>query len=94
MNCRKYYHVYIDESTEETKIISKNNKNKYPEKMKLIIDTEIDSFKGLFANFSFAYKINIVKCKRKKIFDMSKMFARCEELKEVDISNLYTNKCD
>ena len=85
-----YYHVYLDESNEETKILSNIKKNYYS-KMKLIIDAEIESFKELFANFSFASKINIVRCKRKNIFDMSKMFSGCEELREVDLSNIYMN---
>ena len=84
-----YSHVYIEEKKEELTIDS--IKGITTNKIKLILDAELESFKELFYNYDFISEINFVKCKRRNIVDLSKMFSGCRSLKSLNISELYTN---
>mgnify|MGYP007102003155 FL=1 len=73
---KSYYHIYFNDSQEE---IKKNNFNKEDNisKIKIIIDTEIISFKNLFSNCTCIEQINFIKFNRRNIIDMSYMFYNC-----------------
>ena len=86
---KEYYHVYFNG---ETKEINKNyfTKEDNVTKIKLIIDYEISSLKGLFNKCECIKKIKFIKFNRKNIIDMSWMFSGCYSLKEIDLTNFNT----
>ena len=81
-----YYHIYISNRKEETKINKINLKEKI-KKIKVKIDYQITSFNGLFKNCSFIKYIYFKKFSRNNITDMSYMFAGCTSLKKLYFSN-------
>ena len=69
----KYYHIYINDNSEEIKrdyITQKDNANK----IKVVIDYEIKNLFGLFHNITFIKKINFVKFRRNDIKNMMYIF--------------------
>ena len=87
---RIYYHIYFDNNKEEIKRkhIEKNEKI---ELIKIIIDHQIKSFKGLFEDCVCIQSINFKKFFRNDITNMEAMFARCGLLKELNLNNFNTN---
>ena len=86
----KFFHFYYNDDTEEV------NKKEFFEflvipksvtKMKIIIDSHIKSFVGLFKGCSIE-RINFIKFKRNNIYDMSEMFYECKQLKKLILSIL------
>ena len=77
----KYYHIYLNNNKEEIKM---NNINKYEEIkiIKIIIDYQVKSFKGLFGSCDCIESIYFKKFYRNNITNMSGMFCRCSSLKE------------
>ena len=76
---RKYYHIYFDNSNEEIK----RNYLKEKEiinKIKIIIDYQVKSFKELFDHCEYINSIFLKKFYRINITDMSKMFYKCSSL--------------
>ena len=61
-------------------------------RIRIIIDNEIKSLKGLFKNCECLEEINIIKCKRKDINDMSEIFYGCKNLNKLNLLNLKTDK--
>ena len=83
-----YYHIYFDNSKEETK---RNylNENEKVEIIRIIINHQITSLAHLF----YGCKINSITFKkfiRTNIIDMNCMFYGCELLKEINFSNFNT----
>ena len=76
----RYYHIYLDDDKEIT-INDIIKENKSVSDIKLVIDYDIKSFKELFYSYDFIYKIDFIKCKRKDITDLSRMFYGCKALK-------------
>ena len=78
----KYYHIYLNNDKEEAK---RNNTNKKEnvEKLKLIIDYQIKSFKGFFKNCKYIENISFIKFYRNNINNMRAMFFGCSSLKEI-----------
>ena len=70
---KPYYHIYFNDNENEVK---KNifKKEENITKIKIIIDNEIYSLKGLFSNCICIKKIAFIKFSRKNIIDMSYMF--------------------
>jgi surface protein len=89
-NDKKYYHIYFNDNEEE---IKRNylNKNENVSKIKIIIDYQIKSFKGLFKNCGCIEYIYFKKFIRNNINNMSYMFFECSSLKELNLSNFKTN---
>ena len=87
---KEYYHIYLGNSNEEIKKcnLEKNEKVKM---IKIIIDYQVKSFKGLFDNCNYISKIFFNKFYRINITDMSEMFYGCLSLKELNLSNFNTN---
>ena len=86
----KYYHIYFNNNKEE---IKRNylNENDNAEKLKIIIDYQIKSFKGLFAYCRDIKYFYFKKFYRNNITDMGRMFNGCSSLKELNLSNFNTN---
>ena len=89
---KPYIHLYANDNyNTEFKSYKLKDENNIS-KIKIIIDNEIKSFKGLFKNCECLKKINIIKCNRKDIIDMSEMFYGCQNLIILNLLNLKTNK--
>jgi surface protein len=89
-NYKSYYHIYFNESKEETK-------NKYfifvsegVTKIRIIIDYQVNSLKGLFSECECIESINFKKFSKDNIIDMSYMFFECSSLKELNLSKINT----
>ena len=87
---KSYYHIYFDDNRTEINKCYLTKKDKV-QKIKLIIDCEVKSLKGLFKDCDCIQKINIIKCNRKDIKDMSQLFLGCVSLEELNLSNLNTH---
>ena len=87
---KKYYHVYFDNSNKESKRILFEYMGKV-KIIKIIIDHQVKSFKGLFKNCNCINSIFFKKFYRNNITDMSEMFYGCYSLKELNLSNFNTN---
>ena len=73
---KEYFHIYFDNSNEEIK----RNKLNYNEKVKMIkivIEHQVNSFKGLFYYCNSINSISFKKFYRNNITDMSYMFSGC-----------------
>ena len=85
-----YFHIYFNNDKEEAK---RNNlfENEKVEKIKVIIEREINSLNSLFFKCDIVKKIKFIKFNRKDITNMSHMFYRCTSLEELDISKINTD---
>ena len=83
-NEKRYYHIYFDNANEEIKrnFLNQNEKIKM---IKIIIDYQVNSFKGLFDNCQCINSINFKK------FHRINMFSRCSSLQKINLSNFNTN---
>ena len=70
---RLYIHIYINDDIRE-KFGSIIEHNDTIQKIKIVIDIEIKSLRGLFNNFDNIKHIKCTKFNRKDIFNMSRMF--------------------
>ena len=89
-NDKEYYHIYFDNSNEEIKrnYLEKNEKVKL---IKIIIDYQVKTFKGLFFYCNSINSIYFKKFYRNNITDMNNMFSYCSSLKELNLSNFNNN---
>ena len=85
-----YFHFYFDDNEKEIKKHTLNDEDKV-NKIKVIIDHEVKSFKKLFYLCYKNKKITFKKFYRNNIKDMSYMFGECQGLIELDLSNFNTN---
>ena len=84
-----YYHIYFNDSIEETKR-NKLNENDDIWKIKVVIDRQMTTYFNLFKDCN---NIKSVKFKIFPLFDIYKldhMFSRCSSLIEVDLSKFKT----
>jgi len=88
---RSSYHIYFNDSTIETKRTDLT-RNDDVSKIKIILDYEFKSFKGLFSDCKNCEKIIFKKINRRDIKDMSNMFKYCNSLRELNISLFNTEK--
>ena len=87
-----YYHIFFDNSTEETKETKLNiNDNAKVKVARIIIDYQVKSFKALFSYCNCIRAINFKKFFRTNITNMSGMFSYCYSLREINLSNFNTN---
>ena len=86
----KFYHIYFNNNKDETKRNHFNKDDKI-NKINIIIDYQIKSFKGLFYGCECIESINFKKFARNNINDMSFMFCNCSNLKEIVFSNFNTD---
>ena len=87
---KEYYHIYFDNSNEEIKrnYLEKNEKVKL---IKIIIDYQVKTFKGLFFYCNSINSIYFKKFYRNNITDMNNIFSYCSSLKELNLSNFNNN---
>ena len=85
----EYYHIYFDDKKEEIKTNDLTRKDKV-NKIKIVIDYQVESFKELFADCYRIESIHFKKFHRININDMGLMFYRCSTLKEINFSNFNT----
>ena len=87
---KEYYHIYFDNSNEEIKRNYLDFDEKV-EKIKIIIDHQVKSLKGLFFRSKRVGSINFKRFYRTNITDMSFMFGHCSLLNELNLSNFHTD---
>ena len=85
-----YYHIYFDNSNQEIKRTYFEEEENVST-IKIIIDSQIKSFKELFKDSKSISSISFKKFYRINITNMSGMFAYCSSLKELNLSNFNTN---
>ena len=90
---KKCYQIYFYNNQNDRQLTNRNFINLIDNitKIKVIIDKEIKSFKGLFKDCRVIKKINFIKFNRKDITDMSDMFNGCLSLEELNLSNFKTD---
>ena len=86
---KEYYHIYFDNSNKEIKRNYLNKEDKV-NKIKIIMDYQVKSFKKLFFGCTCVESIYFKKFYRNNITDMSYMFSECSALKELNLSNFNT----
>ena len=89
-NDKSYIHIYIDNNKSEVNDNYIENKDNIT-KIKIKIDFEKKSLKGLFKNCDRIQEINFIKFNRKDIIDISEMFYECKSLIKLNLLNLKTN---
>ena len=82
-------HIFFNDEIIEKKrnIIYEGEK---VDKIRIDIEANDTSLKGLFKDCKSIEKINFIKFRKKEIIDMSYMFYGCTSLKEANLSNLIT----
>ena len=83
-------HIYFNEGKEEIKrdYITKDDKVK---KIKIIIEYNVKSLRGLFTFCDCIEEVNFINFKRDDIIDMREMFAFCKSLSKINLENVKTN---
>ena len=89
-NDKSYIHIYVDNNKSEVNDNYIENKDNIT-KIKIKIDFEKKSLKGLFKNCDYIQEINFIKFNRKDIIDISEMFYECKSLIKLNLLNLKTN---
>ena len=84
-----YFHIYFNDSKEEIKRIYLKE-NEEVKTIRILIDYNINSFKGLFVNCRCIESIYFKSFYRNNINDMSQMFEGCSSLKKVNLSKFNT----
>ena len=86
---KSYFHIYPNNSNIE---IKRNyiTKNDHIDKIRVIIDLKMNSFRDLFKRCYCLKEINFTKCYQKDINDMSYLFCGCSNLIKYDISKIDT----
>ena len=89
---KPFIHIYINDNYLKKFKNCRLKSNDKISQIKILIDNEIKSFKRLFKNCECLEKININKCNRKDIINMSEMFYGCINIININLSNLKTDK--
>ena len=76
---KPYIHIYFNKDKNEYVSYLSDNKELIFE-INIVIDFEVKSLKGFFKNWKGLKEVNIIKCNRKDIIDMSEMFYECKYL--------------
>ena len=89
-NKRQYFHIYFDNNIIEERrtYITENDR---VNRIRVIIENEINSFAKLFWLCKCIKRINFVKCDNKKITNLDSIFMHCLFLTDIDISKLKTD---
>ena len=87
---KKYIHIYANKSKNEYDSCFLNG-IEWIWELNIILEFEFKKFKGLFKDCECLKEINIIKCNRKDIIDISEMFYGCKNLDKLNISNLKTD---
>ena len=96
-----YYHIYLNDNIKELKFnffkrlfVDKNyiSKEDNIKKIRISIDSNIRSLKGLFKDCVCLQEVNFITFENDQITDMSRMFEGCHSLKKLNILNINTEK--
>ena len=93
-NKQRYCHIYFNDSQEEeenTYSLDEEQKDKI-NKIKIVIDSKLDSFSKLFEGCNCIESILVKKFNRINITDMRSMFWECTSLKEINLEKFKTNE--
>ena len=90
-NDKLFYHIYFNDNKEEIKNKYEIEEEDKVTKIKIIIDYQVKSFKGLFSWCYCIKSINFKKFYRNNITNMNSMFRGCSSLKELNLNNFNTN---
>ena len=84
-----FYHIFFEKDKNEQKrnYVYSNEKI---EKIKIILDLEIKSFKELFNDCEYIQSIKFIKFNRSDITDMSSLFFNCTHLEKIDFDQFKT----
>ena len=85
---KKHYQIYFNKEKIKRNYLKEKED---VEKLKIIIDYQIKSFKGLFENCKSIECIYFKKFCRNNVTNMRSMFDGCSSLKELNLSNFNTN---
>ena len=87
------YHIYYNDVKEEIKREKRNYilKDDNIKKIKIIIDYNVNSLKGLFKYCKIIKSISLIRFNITDINNMSEMFSHCSSLKELNLSKFKTN---
>ena len=90
---KKYYQIYFINKNNDINLVNRDFINLIDDatKIKVIIDKEIKSFKGLFKDCRIIKTINFTKFNRKDIVNMSDMLNECSALEEINFYNFKTD---
>ena len=86
----KNIHVYFNNNIKEEVNKYSINKNDKVEKIKVVIDYQLDSFYNLFKNCDCIESISFTKFTRNNITNMGYMFYNCSSLKKINFYNFNT----
>ena len=86
---KKYYHIYFNYNKEDIKRDYVKGDDKV-RKIKIIIDSKIQSFSMLFFQCKNIESISFTKFYRKNIIKMNEMFRECLSLKNLNLNNFNT----
>ena len=89
-NKKDYYHIYFDNNPKEIKRRYATSDDKI-DKIKILIDEEIDSLKELFYGCDCIKEINFIKFNRKNITNMISMFEECSSLEKLNLKQFKTD---
>ena len=78
---KSYYHIYFNNERKEVKKYNYNEKDKI-NKIKIIIDYEVKTLDSLFESCNCIKSINFIKFNRNDINNMSKMFSKCQKIRD------------
>ena len=84
-----FYHIYFDDNKEEMKRNYLTPEDKIT-KIKISIDSGIESLKNLFYNCAIIKRIKFNKFNIKDIIDFSYMFYNCKFIENIDVSKVKT----
>ena len=89
-NKKKFYHIYFNDNKEE---VTRNviNENEKIEKIKIILDYQINSFEGLFEFCNCIESISFIKFYRNNIKNMSNLFSN-SSVSKINFYNFVTEK--
>ena len=83
------YHIYFNDNKKETKRDYITREDKVT-KIKIVIDKEEKSLRGLFTFCECIQEITFTNFQREDIIDMREMFAFCKSLSKIDLTNFKT----
>ena len=88
---KKYYHIYFNDDLEKEIMLNYYSGTEKISKIKIFIDHNINSLKGLFSGCKIIKEISFFNFNRTNITDMSSMFQCCSSLTKINFNKFITN---
>ena len=80
---KSFFHIYFDNNNDNEIEVNYIKESDKVSKIKVIIDSEVDSLDTLFYDCSIIKKINFIRLARNDIKNISYLFKNCYKLKEI-----------